>query len=235
MPASSTRSTSPGSSRARASGLASTCDQCPSSSHRNPCWWMSHAAENASVPTCCRAACAALRVGVTTTSRRSLGVEYVARGGERRGLAGAGGTFDDEQTSLAGQGGDDLPLGDVEVVGPVDAGGVLDRCHRTRGEAVDQLCLDGEDAVGGEVPDVVGYVGAFAQCSASRRRTGGEVLGELDACGSIGDDPDGRDQLLGFASDVGGVPCGALRSQAREDQLDGDVAFEPADGASGRA
>ena len=159
-----------------------------------------------------------------------VGVEYVARGGERRGLAGAGGTFDDEQTSLAGQGGDDLPLGDVEVVGPVDAGGVLDRSHRTRGEAVDQLCLDGEDAVGGEVPDVVGYVGAFAQCSALAQRTRGEVLGELDACGSTDDDPDGRDQLLRFSSDVGGVPRGALRSQAREHQIDGDVSSEPADG-----
>lgn len=64
-----------------------------------------------------------------------------------------GGAFDREQTSVAGQGGDDLPLGDVEVVDPVDAGGVLDRSDRARGEVVDQLGLDGEDPVGGEVPD----------------------------------------------------------------------------------
>jgi hypothetical protein len=158
-----------------------------------------------------------------------VGAEYVARGGQRRGLAGAGGTFDDEQTGLAGQGGDDLPLGDVEVVGPVDVGGVLDRCHRTRGEAVDQLCLGGEDSIGGEVPDVVGYVAAFAQCSALAQRTRREVLGELDASGAISDDPDGRDQLLRFSSDVGCVPRGALRSQAREHQFDGNVSSEPTD------
>ena len=40
-------------------------------------------------------------------------------------------------------------------------------------------------------------------------------------------------QRLGAAGQqlsVGGVPRGALRSQAREDQIDGDVSLEPADG-----
>ena len=42
-------------------------------------------------------------------------VEYVARGGQGGGLAGAGGAFDHEQAGVAGEGRDDAPLRGVEV------------------------------------------------------------------------------------------------------------------------
>jgi hypothetical protein len=42
----------------------------PSSSHRYPCWWASHAVENACDPTCWAATVAAFNVGVTITMCR---------------------------------------------------------------------------------------------------------------------------------------------------------------------
>lgn len=129
-----------------------------------------------------------------------LGIEGITCDGERRRLAGAGSAFDDEDTGVAGQGYHHLALLGVELLGAPDADCRLDRPSGTRCDGVDQLRLDREHTLGGQVPDVVRYVGALAQRTTSANGTLGEVLGELGARGSFCDHPERRDELLDLAA-----------------------------------
>ena len=107
------------------------------------------------------------------------GVEYVARGGQGGGLAGAGGAFDHEQTGVAGQRRDDASLRGVEVVDAAEPDRVG---HRPRGacsDAVDQVGFDGEDPLGGQAADVLGDVVSVQQRHAPRPGTVGDVLDQL--------------------------------------------------------
>lgn len=117
-----------------------------------------------------------------------LEFEGPVRGGEGGGLAGTGCSFYDEYAGAAGECADDIALRRVEFAAANGDG--LDRLQRAGGDGVDEVDLDGEHVVGGEVADVVGDVGPVAQGAAGAYRAGGDVLGELDACGSFDDESD---------------------------------------------
>ena len=85
--------------------------QWPSSSQRQPCWWISQAAECPSAPVSAAATSAAFNVGVTTTSRCPCWASSLSGGPQRGGLPGAGGAFDHHQLAVAGQGADHRCLG----------------------------------------------------------------------------------------------------------------------------
>ena len=190
---------------------------------------MSQAAEKASVPTCCCGCLGGLERRRDDHESTIGVVEYVARGGQGGGLAGAGGAFDHEQTGVAGEGRDDAPLRGVEVLDAAEPDRVSDRPCGACSDAVDQVGFDGEDPFGRQAADVLGDVVAFQQRHASCQRTVGDVLDQLVPDGSLGDDADGGDQSFDLAADVGCVPRRPLGAEPGEHEVGGDVAVDPAD------
>ena len=156
-------------------------------------------------------------------------VEYVARGGQGGGLAGAGWSFDHEQTGIAGEGRDDAALRGVEVRQAAEPDRVSDRPHGACSDAVDQFGFDGEDTLGGQTTDMPGDVIAFQQRHASRSSTVGDVLHQLVPDRSLGDHTDGSDQSFGLAANVGRVPRRPPRAEPGEHQVGSDVAVDPTD------
>ena len=211
------------------SGAASVCDQWPSSSHRYPCWWTSQAAENASAPTCCCAAWAALRVGVTTTSRRS-DASSRSRAAARVVVfpVPAAPSMTSRLVSLARAATTRCCAGSRWST-PRSPTATVDRLRGACGDGVDEVGLDGEDPLGGQAADVLGDVVAVQQRHAPRLGTLGDVFDQLVPDRAFRDDADGGDESFDLATDVGGVPRRPLRAEPGQHEVGGDVAVDPTD------
>jgi len=180
-------------------------------SQEKPYWRASHAAEFACEPISVATTWAAFSVGVTTI------IPYP--------VARAGSTLDDDQPVLAGQRGDGPHLLLVEV-----SAGDRDReagQGGADGERTTQVGLDPEHITGRQCSDVL-RDGVVEQRHARSDGTGGQVFGQLDTHRRIGDHPLARDEQLDLAADVGGVPCGSLRPEPRQDCVDRRVTVQSA-------